>query len=62
MSKSKSVPAAVDYKEFPLLAKMIKDRRVLMPIRDIQALNLQGKMTLIDELSQYLTKAPEDNV
>ena len=49
-------------KNYPLLAELIKNLKIIIPLEEIQKLTLEVKLKLIEQLSQFLTSNPEDHV
>jgi len=62
MKKSKAPGAGIDHKQYPVLSKLITDKRAIVSLQQLQELTVQNKLVLIEELSRYIITSPEDHV
>ena len=49
-------------KSFPILSSILKDKRSIIPIEELNKLDFQSKVKLIEEVSEYVLTAPESHV
>jgi hypothetical protein len=67
MSKQKKqdknlTQSGIDFKHYPTLAKLITDKRAIASVKSLEALDMQSKLKLIEELSNFIIQSPEEHV
>ena len=60
--QSKGSNTGIEFKQYPILSRLIKDKRAVASIHDLQELNIPSKLSLIEELSNFIIQSPEEHV